>query len=292
MMNTQNKEVFKVTIDSKEKELCVRRPGPAEGRKAQTHYNQTFAAALQSGGLLRARVDGYMREQGLWDDKKEAQQRDLMKKLSDLELRIKQGGIKLTEAKKLALQMRELRGKFRELLSQRNSLDVNTVEGQAENARFNALVSLCLVYNDSGEPVYKSVDDYLEHAGDDAAFTGAVKLGQLLFRLDKDYEANLPENQFLKRFHFVDGDLRLINKDGKLVDEDGRLIDEEGRFINAAGEYVDRDGRRVDDDGNLVISEEEVKPFLDDDGNPIVEATEPPPPVEPASAPAAPVAEA
>lgn len=267
-MTVKNKEVFKATVNGEEKELCVKRPSPADGRKAQAVYNQTFASALQAGGLLRARVDAYMHEQKLWDDKKEAEHQGYLKQLSDYELRLKGGGIKLSEARKLALRMREVRGKLRELTSERNSLDINTVEGQAENARFNALVSLCLVYNDNDEPVYKSLDDYLEHGSDEAAFKGASALAHLLFKLDKNYESSLPENQFLLRFKFVNEDLHLINKDSKLVDEDGRLVNDEGRFVNSDGEYVDKEGRRVDEDGNYIVDEQ---PFLDDDGNPIVE---------------------
>lgn len=269
-MSEKNKEMFTVKVDNKELSLAVKKPGPTEGRQAQVYYNQTFAAALQAGGLLRARVDGYMREQNLWDDKKESEQQAFVKQLSDMELRLKSGGIKLSDAKKLALQMRETRAKFRNLLAQKSALDVNTVEGQAENARFNALVSLCLVYNDTGEPFYKSVDDYLEHSTDEVAFEGASKLGQMLFKLDQNYENNLPENQFLRRFKFVDGELRLVNKDGKLVDEDGRLVNEEGRYIDADNNYVNKQGQRVDKDGNLMVDE---KPFLDDDGNPIVETS-------------------
>lgn len=286
MSTVSNKEVFTFKkVDENGKEygdditLCVKRPSPEDGRRAQVYYNKTFAETLTAGGLLRDRVSVYMRDQGLWDDAKEAQQKDFVKRLSDMELKLKGGGIKLSDARKLALQMREVRNEFRKLLSTKNSLDVSTVEGQAENARFNALVAFCLVYNDSGKPYYSSVDDYLEHAASYEAFQGASLLGQMLFTLDKNYEANLPENKFLQRFKFVNNDLNLINKDSQLVDEDGRLIDATGRFIayttDADGKktqiFVDKNGLLVDADGNYVVSEQ---PFLDDDGNPIEAPTE------------------
>lgn len=251
--------------------FAVKRPTPEEGRKAQASYNQTFGNALKTGALLRARIDGYMREQNLWDDSKEAAHQQILSQLSEMALQLKKGGIKLSEAKKLAIQMREKRAELRTLIAQRNQLDLNTAEGQAENARFNALVSMCLVYNDSGEPVYKSLDEYLQHAGDEEAFTGAQTLAQMMFTLDKEYEANLPENQFLKKWKFVDNQLRLVNKDGHLVDEDGRLINEDGHYVDADNNLVDKEGRRVDEKGNYVV---EAQPFLDDDGNPIVEETE------------------
>ena len=280
-MTTVNKEIFKAirTSDKVEVELSVHKPTSEEGRQAQRYYNKTFAEALTNGGLLRERVGSYMKEQGLWDDAKEQKQKDFVKQLTDMDLRIKGGGIKLSDARKIALEMRQVRADFRDLLATKNSLDASTVEGQAENARFNALVALCLVYNDGGEKYYQSVDDYLEHSSDPEAFQAASLLGQIMFHLDKNYENSLPENKFLAKFKFVDEELRLINKDGHLVDEEGRLIDETGRYIAYTGEvdangkpksvFVDKYGKSVAEDGSYIASD--AKPFLDDDGNPIVD---------------------
>jgi hypothetical protein len=114
------------------------------------------------------------------------------------------------------------------------------------------------------------MEDYLNRATEQVAVLGAQNLANMLYGLDSDYENNLPENKFLKKYKFVDDKLRLIDKQGRLIDEEGRLIDESGRFINDKGEFVDKFGNRVDFDGNYVV---EFKPFLDDDGNPIVEET-------------------
>jgi len=268
----KQKETFKVEKKDddgkvlKTTEYAVRRPKPEDGREAQKVYNATFADVLKAGGLLRQRVNTYMREQGLWDDEKEAKQKALLAKLNKLELALQKGGIKLTDARKKALAMRQVRFDLRELIAQRNELDTNTVEGQAENARFNALVARCLVYNETGEPVYKDVDDYLEHSVDEEAFTGAQTLANMMYQIDKNHEASLPENKFLKRWQFVDEELRLVNKDGHLVDVDGRLINEDGHYVDAEGNPVDIHGNLVDEDGNYAV---EQSPFLDDDGKPL-----------------------
>jgi hypothetical protein len=88
-----------------------------------------------------------------------------------------------------------------------------------------------------------------------------------MYGLDNNYEKSLPENKFLKKYKFVDDNLRLVNKDGHFVNEDGKLIDENGRFVDENGNFVDRDGNRVDADGEYVV---DSKPFLDDEGNPVV----------------------
>jgi hypothetical protein len=269
----KNKETFVVnTVDkdgqTQATEYAVIWPKPKDTREAQKVYNSTFAEVLNSGGLLRQRLSDHMREQGLWNDAKEAQQKELVNRLNELELTLKKGGIKLTEARELAIDLRRVRAELRELLARRNELDTNTAEGQAENARFNALVARCLVYNDSGEPVYRSMDEYLEKGNDEVALNGAQTLAQMMYQLDKDYEFTLPENKFLSKFKFVDEQLRLVNKDGHLVDTKGRLINEDGHFVDKDGNLVDINGNSVDEEGNYVV---ESSPFLDDDGNPIVD---------------------
>jgi len=279
MSKDKQKEIFKVEKKdddgkvTKVQEYAVLKPKPNDGREAQKLYNATFSEVLRSGGLLRERIGEYMREQGLWSDEKETEQKKLVEQLNEMELKVQRGGIKLAEAREIAIEMRRTRMKLRDLIGKRNELDVNTVEGQAENARFNALVARCLVYNETGKPVYADVDEYLANGTEEVAFRGAQALAAIMFQLDKDHEAGLPENKFLARFKFVDDELRLINKDKKLCDTEGRLINAEGRYIGKDGSLVDIKGNPVDDDGNYSVKQE---PFLDDKGKPIVEETEAP----------------
>ena len=174
------------------------------------------------------------------------------------------GGIKLSEARNSALQIKSLRTTLQALIAEKNSLDVNTAQGQAENARFNSLLISCLVYNDTGEPVFSSIDDYDASDNSELTATAAEQFANMYFGLDTEYEHNLPENKFLRQYNFIDEDNRLINKDGKLVDVDGRLVDEEGRYVNEKGEFVDFFGNRLGEDGEYLI---ETSPFLDDEGN-------------------------
>jgi hypothetical protein len=90
----------------------------------------------------------------------------------------------------------------------------------------------------------------------------------MLYGLDQDWEAKLPENKFLKEYEFVDDKLRLVNKEGHYITTDGKRVDENFRYIDEEGNFVDEDGNRIDEDGLPVV---ESKPFLDDEtGKPIV----------------------
>lgn len=259
---------FKCKVDGEEKEFVVRAPSLEDQREAQKVYNQAFTDAIKSKAVVRARLDDLLKEQGLWDDEKQMRFDTLQKEISEGEARLARGGFGLKDARQLAIHIKELRDQMRDLISVRTSLDNHSAEGQADNQRFNYLVSVCVVYKDDNNKKYfNSMEDYLNRSGDPVALLGAQSLANMIYGLDNDYENNLPENKFLKKYKFVDDKLRYINKDGHLVDREGRLVDEEGRFVDKEGNFIDKYGNKVDSEGEYVA---EFEPFLDDDGNPVV----------------------
>lgn len=262
---------FTATVNGKEVTLLVKSPSLQDQREATKVYNTAFSDALKAKAVVRAKLDDLLVEQGLWDDKKQFQFSALQSKILENERKLAKGGISLNEAKKLALEMRKDREELRDLISVKTNLDTHTAEGQADNARFNYLVSSCTVYNDNKKPYFSSYDEYLNKSSDPVAIQAAQQLAGMLYGLENNYEEKLPENKFLKQYKFVDNQLRLVDKEGRLVDQDGRLVDENGRFINEKGEFVDKDGNPVNAEGEYLI---EFKPFLDDDGNPVVLETE------------------
>jgi hypothetical protein len=260
-------KTFKVEVDGVEKEYLVRSPTLENQREAQKVYNQAFTDAIKSKSVVRAKLDDLLEDQGLWNDEKQAKFTELQRELLEGEKRLAKGGFSLNEAKDLAIKMKSVRDEIRDLISVRTSLDNHSAEGQADNSRFNYLVSVCLVYNDTKQPVYKNMEEYLNSSTDKVAILGAQNLANMLYGLDNDYESNLPENKFLKKFKFVDDKLRLVDKKGRLIDREGRLIDESGRFIDEEGNFIDKFGNKVDKDGEYVV---DSQPFLDDNGNPII----------------------
>ncbi len=267
-----NKDVFKFTIkeDSKEveKEFLVRLPNKEGIDGGQKIYNAKFRESLDSGAFLRIKLDEVAREQGLWDDDKEVKLNGIQREIFTNEKILNKGGINISQAKSVALKIRELRLEITNLILNRSSLDPKSAEAQAENAQFDYYVSCCLVYNDTGKPYFDSLDGYLTDQKNPLAKLAGEKLAMLMFG---DYEDGgdfkQPENKFLKEYGFVDKKLRLINKDGHLVDVENRLIDEDNRFIDENGKFVDLDGNPLDKDGEYAF---DTKPFVDDDGNEIL----------------------
>jgi hypothetical protein len=261
-------DTFSLDIDNKQVTFLVKTPSLHDQREGQKIYNQAFTDAIKSGSVVRAKMDDLLESQGLWSAEKQKKYSELQQELLDGEKRLAKGGFPLGDAKKLAIRMKEVRNEIRDLVSVRTSLDNQSAEGQADNARFNYLVSVCVVYNDNNEPYFKNLQDYLDRADSPVAFKGAQKLANMMYGLDNNFEKNLPENKFLKKYRFVNDNLQFIDKQGRTVDIDGRLIDSvTGRYINDKGEFVDKDGNRVDEEGDYLL---DAEPFLDDDGKPII----------------------
>jgi hypothetical protein len=271
------KNRFKVeSQDSKgnEKVVYFKLPDTQITKEGQLAYNKAFREALQSGAILRQRLSQVMTEQGLWDEQKEAEYVQVLEDISSLEKTLQKGGISLSDARDVAIEMRQKRAEFRALIAERSSMDNNTAEGQADNERFSHLVYKCLL-DDKGKELFTSKEHYETFAAEPYVVSAAAQLAEKLYGLDPDYESNLPENKFLTDYKLADESLRLVNKEGHLIviDQDGneRLINEDGRYVayDDSGEqyFIDINGEKVSEEGEYEV---EFSPFLDDSGNPIV----------------------
>jgi hypothetical protein len=257
------KDVFSIVKDGVEVELAVVTPNPQQSQEAQIHYRKVFAKALKEKVILRKALEKDMVEQGIWGPEQEELDNKLDEEINNRLSILNKGGIPLSKAKQIALEIRQFRNKKQELNLEKTVLDANTVEGLAENSKFEYLVSQCTVYNSTGEYYFSSLDDYLKQVANDEIVThiAAFKLMPMLYGVKSDYERELPENKFLAKHKFVNQDLRLINKDGHLIDDLGRLVNELGYLVNDKDELIDENGELV-----VPVASE---PFLDDEGNPI-----------------------
>lgn len=263
-------ELRKVTLG--DVTVYARKPNPQESNKAQIVYNKAWREALDGGSMLQQKMNDYLIEQGVWDDSKQKKYEDFIKQINECELSLKKGGKSLKEGRAIAVKLKLLRYDFRELISERSAYDGYTAEGIADNAKFDYLVSACIV-DEGNKKVFKDLDDYNSRAGEEWVVKAAGELARIMYNIDPNYEKSLPENNFLTKFKLVDSDGRLVNKAGQLiaVDDAGveRLINSDGFYIaydENGNEYrVNRSGEKVEDPDKI-----ESEPFYDDDGKPII----------------------
>lgn len=293
-MTDNNKTIEGLDKDGNTVKVLIRMPTPQDYRDSQLEYNKAFRKALDSGALLRQKLSDYMEAQGIWDEEKEKKNQEYIKDIQKKEEKLKGGGIRLSEAKQIAIELKALRDEFRSFLAEKNSMDSNSAEGQADNARFSELVRLCTLNPSTEKPWFPNQSDYDASSDQPWVVEAASELASMIYGLDPDYDNSLEENKFLKEFNFINEDLRYVDSDGHLTDVDGRLVNEEGRFIAYRTEqgkknqdkkdsyFVNREGEEV----VLVVRDgkeawvkkslEERKPFLDDEDQPIAEKKETP----------------
>lgn len=263
-----NKKTFKVQIDGKDVEFAAIRPNNDVATKAALFYNKSFRISVEEGNMVRASLESVLRKQNLWDDAKEADYQQARTTLLTGEMKLKKGGIKLSEAKKIAVDMRIARLTLQQLSAPRNELDQKTAEYYADNAKFNFLVSQCTVYADTGEKYFKDYEDYQSRPTDPVTQAAADALAFIIYEVQDDFEAKLPENKFLLKHKLCNKELHLVDKDGHPVDIYGRRVNENGKLINDKGQLIDSEGNLLTADGEYDV---ESVPFLDDDGKPIAE---------------------
>lgn len=248
----------KFTRDGKEQttKIVVKRPSSALISQAQRVGAKAWTDCVREGIMTKKELEKFMKEQGIWDEGKDETQKKVVQEISDLERRLYVSGnggkkLKASEGKEIAIQMRIKRNELRDLIAERISLEQNTAESISDNVRFDYLVANSAFY-ENGQKVYNDLDDYKERSDNEIAFTAASTLASMMYSVDKDFEAKLPENKFLKMFNFVNDDLSLVNSKGEMVDTDGRRIDQNGYWLNDEGQRVDKDGNVLDENGNYI----------------------------------------
>lgn len=215
-----------------EVKLFVKRPSATDRNEAVLVRAARIAEAIKGGVLLKAQVSKFLRDAKMVTDEEEARWVELNDLMIKNRAIIKKGGVKKSEGRRLALEIKNAIDERMDLLSLRHSVEDATAEALGEQAHFNCLVSRCTFWAEGkyeGQPYYtKGLVDYLERSDDQAAYDAAQNLYNLSNQSDEVTTAKSPEDDFLHRYGFVNDDGDLIDKDGNLVDQEGNLIDTKG----------------------------------------------------------------
>jgi len=239
-----------ISADGSTVRVGVKKPTNQEMKDADIYRAKAWNKAFKEGVMTKAEVDQVMKDRGIWNQEKAEEEKNLTIEVLELERKLYIGEgkkkPKLSEGRKLAIQMKEKRILLRELISDRISMDENTAESIADNARFDYLVYVCSFNVDTQERLFESYEDYNQKGTNAESIAAAQILANMVYNLDSDFEDKLPENQFLKKFDLLDDNNQLVDPNT------GDLVDIEGNEINELGHYIDKDGKRVDLDGNKI----------------------------------------
>ena len=278
MPKRENEKTVDVVLDDSKPDektkIIVRRPSNRVQTEASRIGALVWTKCIRDGVMTKQELDSFMKEKGIWGEKKEKEKDSVAEEINELEKKLYLGNsdattkrkgrrkrIKLSDAKDIALEMRRKRAKLRDLLAEKINLETNTAESLSENAKFDYIVANC-TFDEHGDRVYASVEEYEKKAEDAVAYQAAASIAEMMYAINKDFENKLPENRFLSKFKMVDDDLSLVNADGQRVDTKGNLINDLGQYLDGEGNRIDIHGNPLDKDGNYEFAVE----FVDDDG--------------------------
>lgn len=250
------KKDLEVKVNGETVKIYVQVPSSHIVQRADRYKAKIWTECIEDGIKTKEELATIMEQRGIWDQSHKKKEAELVVQIQKLEkeLYLGKGSKKasVSEGKKIAIEMRQLRNSLRELILEKMNMESNTAEALADNARFDFLVASCTYY-ENGDNVYNGIDDYNEKSADEIAFAAASALASLMYNYTSDTEKSLPENKWLMHFNLVNEDLSLVNDKKELIDLDGRKINEQGHYINEKGQRIDIDGNLLDEDGNYVI---------------------------------------
>ena len=262
IVNTQDEE-------GNELNLVVRKPNNKVLQEATVAYNAKIASLLRSNDslMLRAELEKHLTERGIWTAESAKRFTDIAMELRDLEVKLRKGGMKISEGRECAIKMAELRTEQVEIFTERKKYDAVTIEAVAEEHKIIFILSKC-TFREDGKTLHFSTLDECIRKNSDLASIEASKLLFSMIYADSNNLDQMYETKWLQKYDLMDDKKRLVNRSGELVTKENKLINEAGTLIDDAGKQIDLLGHRIDPKGNLLIDDE--KPFIDDlTGEPI-----------------------
>lgn len=216
--------------DGNVKKLIIKKPNHKQLADAQFYSASAFNRARAGGLMLKSNLDAWLEDQKLFtkEDREMLEEADKIVRDGELALTTKKNpdgsSLKLSQAKDIAINMNFARIRQRLLLTKKQAYDEYTIEGYVENSRFDYLIFTC-VFDEEGNKVFSDIEDYYDKKDEPYAEEAAFKLQFLVFDVDEDWQKKTIENEFLRKYKFVDDELNFIGKDGEPVNLKGEKLE-------------------------------------------------------------------
>jgi len=184
-----------------EKNYKVVKPNAKQHSEANKIYTREFNRLLKEGVLMvHDEMMATAKSRGLWSDQKEQEIQEKTKEIHALQDKLDKGGYELDEAREDAKKIQTLRGEILTSQFVLNGILDNTVEQQAQSARYDYLASVCIV--DSNNKIYcKSLDDYYNSDDDEVLNIGLVYFAKMYYgtaNIEKSIDAKFIDDYGLE----------------------------------------------------------------------------------------------
>jgi soluble cytochrome b562 len=176
---------------------------------------------------MRSQLEDFLKDVGVYSEDELNMIMEFNEEVRNLEAKIKAGG-DINEGKEAAVRLKTLRMSLLILLSRKFEYDKYTIEHNVENAKFDFLLTKCILDEDK-KPVFKDVADYKDNEELREDLQPMIKaLADLTSAFDSQFEQKLPENQFLKKYDFCDENFNLKGEEVSDMPESEESV---GEFV-------------------------------------------------------------
>jgi hypothetical protein len=264
-----SRKEFKITEgNGQEVTLAVRQPQYQDYEEADGIYAVKVASIVRENTgrkklLLRSQLETFLRENGIWTDEDEKKMLKLHKELEEKLKKLSKGGMKVKgEGRPLAISVMDTRKEIVKIRGKRQVFDDITIESISENERVDYLIYSCTVYAKDGNNYWDSFEDMKNDKTSEAYRKASVLLLEMIYNISPEFEKNLPENKWLKKYGFIDEELNYVDsKTGEKVDRDGRPVKDiqeeiQKQLAILQGDIVEEAPFIDDETGEPVIKEE------------------------------------
>jgi len=214
--------------------------------------------------LLRSELDSFLRENGMWSQKDQNLLDSINGEINNLLNQLRSGGIKLSEGRKIAIAITDKRQKLVQLMQKRQSFDDSTIESIADNEKTDYFIYACTRNSITGDRHWESFSEMKANKDSDS-YKKAMSISMsVLYGIDSDFEKNLPENKWLKKYKYIDENLSFVDRvTGKFVDRDGTPIEQVQdelleKLQSIVGE-IEEESPFIDDETGLPVDQEKKK---------------------------------
>jgi hypothetical protein len=165
-------------------------------RRAKIVEDKAKQTAIRNGRLTKAEAIKLAIGQGMWDEEREKKRARLQFDLDVGEIVLTKCAVPSDDERRIALEMREERRQLRELMGSINSLEQETAEAFASQARFDFLVASLTTESGTGRRVFRDAEDYRSRGDEPVAQLAGNAMAQL-YGLTDPYNFE-PEERVLR----------------------------------------------------------------------------------------------
>lgn len=255
---------FKIKNGDKEYKLMVRRPIPEDTEESNRIRASVVAGCVRSQKqiLLRSEIEDYLTKNNIWTSEHQSQLVSIQNDIANMLDKLRKGAIKLSEGRKIAIEITQKRAELMQLMLKRQVFDDATVESLAERSEKEYLLFASTINLETGERHWESFDDMKQDRNSEVYSAALNNFDELVYGVEA-YERNLPEIKWLKKYDFVDEKLNFIDRKTK------EFVTQDGKPVQEMEKEVAKFRRNVQ--GEI----EEEQPFIDDYANEPCSSNEP-----------------